>query len=269
MGSSINFNFGIFIKPLVDEFGWSRSAVSAGFSIFMLVGSASAILSGGLADRYGTRRVVIFGTLLVFMSMVLVSRIQNIWEYYLLIGVLGGLGRSALNTPILAFIQRSFTRNRGLATGLAGSGGGLGILLSAPLIGYLITSYGWRNSYIALGFIIVAFTLPAVAFIRPVKKSDLEENPRTSGRPKLQEAVPLPEASQGMARIVRAGGLFPQTVGAVPGQSPSGVVFLQAPLGIDFEPAHRFFRWKRVPHRLDGCREGRVGIGRRDFAHGR
>ncbi|MDP6278598.1 MAG: MFS transporter [Nitrospinota bacterium] len=135
VGTSLNFNFGIFIKPLVEEFDWSRTTVSAGFSVFMLAGSFSAILTGGLADRYGTRRVVFFGTIMIAAAMFAASRIQTAWEFYLAVGVLAGVGRSAFNTPVLAFIQRSFTRNRGLATGLAGSGGGLGIFLAAPLLG--------------------------------------------------------------------------------------------------------------------------------------
>ncbi len=203
VASSLNFNFGIFIKPLVDDFGWSRTSVSAGFSIYMLIGAANAILAGGLADRFGTRRVVFTGMLLIAASLLLASGLQEIWEFYLLVGVLAGLGRSAFITPILAFIQRSFTHNRGLATGLAGSGGGLGILLSAPLIGYIISNYGWRSAYLLMGGIVIALTLPALYFIRPPSAARAEGGGKPTGPPKRREAAPLPEASLGMGEIVK------------------------------------------------------------------
>ncbi len=201
-GTSLNFNFGIFIKPLVEEFDWSRTTVSGGFSLFMLAGSFSAILAGGLADRYGTRRVVIFGTFMIAAGMFLASRIQSAWEFYLVVGVLAGIGRSAFNTPVLAFIQRSFTHNRGLATGLAGSGGGLGIFLAAPLLGFLIASTGWRFSYLMMGIAILVLALPALFFLRPPKDSDTDKG-KFGAKSGQREIDPLPEASLGMVAIIK------------------------------------------------------------------
>lgn len=203
LGSSLNFNFGIFLKPLTDEFSWARSSVSAGFSIFMITGSASAILAGAMADKFGTRRVVVIGTLLITLAMILASRMQSIWEFYLLIGVISGLGRSAFNTPILAFIQRAFTQNRGLATGLAGAGGGLGILMTAPILGYLIGTYGWRVSYAVMGAAVLVLTLPAIWFIKAEKNPDTEGNAKRAKSATYQEAAMLPEASLGVREIMK------------------------------------------------------------------
>jgi len=203
LGSSINFNFGIFLKPLSDEFGWARSSVSAGFSIFMITGSASAILAGAMADKFGTRRIVIAGTLMITLAMILASRLESIWEFYLLIGVVSGLGRSAFNTPILTFIQRAFTQNRGLATGLAGAGGGLGILMTAPILGHIIASYGWRVSYIVMGSAVLVLTLPAVSFIKAEKVTDTPGGVKSTKKTTYREAAMLPEASLGVMEIMR------------------------------------------------------------------
>ena len=203
LGSSINFNFGIFLKPLSEEFGWARSSVSAGFSIFMITGSASAILAGAMADKFGTRRIVIAGTLMITLAMILASRLESIWEFYLLIGVVSGLGRSAFNTPILTFIQRAFTQNRGLATGLAGAGGGLGILMTAPILGHIIASYGWRVSYIVMGSAVLVLTLPAVSFIKAEKVSDTPGGAKSTKKTTYREAAMLPEASLGVMEIMR------------------------------------------------------------------
>jgi len=203
LGSSINFNFGIFIKPLLDEFSWSRSAISAGFSIFMLVGAVCAILAGGLADRFGARNVIIGGALLIAGTMLFASRLQNIWEFYLLVGVFAGIGRSAFNTPILAYIQRTFSRNRGLATGIAGAGSGLGLLLTAPLLGYFIATFGWRASYLAIGAVVLVVAIPAVWNLRPTAELESDGGTHPPGAPRHQEVAPLPEASQGMSQILR------------------------------------------------------------------
>jgi MFS family permease len=203
LGSSINFNFGIFLKPLSEEFGWARSSVSAGFSIFMITGSASAILAGAMADKFGTRRIVIAGTLMITLAMILASRLESIWEFYLLIGVVSGLGRSAFNTPILTFIQRAFTQNRGLATGLAGAGGGLGILMTAPILGHIIASYGWRVSYIVMGSAVLVLTLPAVSFIKAEKVTDTPGGVKSTKKTTYREAAMLPEASLGVMEIMR------------------------------------------------------------------
>jgi predicted MFS family arabinose efflux permease len=180
LASGLMFSFGIFVKPLGSAFDWSRSSISAGYSIFMVVGSLSAILMGRLSDRYGARKVVILGTIFNVIALGLASVMNSLWQFYLLIGVLLGLGRSSYSIAVVAYVQRAFTHNRGLATGLAGSGSGLGILLLAPLTGYLISAHGWRSAYAALGVVTLFLVIPAAVYLRPVKKEDTDGPPTPS-----------------------------------------------------------------------------------------
>ena len=106
--SFLNFNFGIFIKPLEGEFQWSRTSISSAYSIYMIIGSFAAILTGELSDRYGAQKIILIGMLLSGVSLFLASTLNTIWEFYIYIGVLAGLSRSALNTPIFAYIQKTF-----------------------------------------------------------------------------------------------------------------------------------------------------------------
>lgn len=213
VSSGMNFNFGIFIKPLSTEFGWSRSTVSAGFSIFMFTVSATAILAGGLADRFGTRRAVLFGTVLLGIGLVASSKIQNLWHFYILAGVMQGVGRSFFMVPIQIFLPRAFMNNRGLATGLAGAGTGAGILFLPPLTGYLVYAYGWRSTYLILGISAFAIALPFIAFLRMPRrtarseavKKDAAHPAEGAGTPPRQAAEPtrVPEASQSMRAIMK------------------------------------------------------------------
>ncbi len=203
LSTGLMFSFGIFIKPLGSAFDWSRSSVSAGYSIFMIVGSMSAILMGRLSDRYGARKVVILGTVLNVIALGLASLMQNLWQFYLLIGLMLGLGRSAYSISTIAYVQRAFTHNRGLATGLAGAGSGLGVLVIAPLTGYLILAYGWRSAYAALAVLTLFLVIPAVIYLRPLMQKDLDGQPAPPGSKKRRETALLPEASKSMGEIVK------------------------------------------------------------------
>lgn len=204
LASGLMFNFGIFLKEVESAFEGSRSGVSAGYSIFMLVGFASAILMGHLSDRYGARKIVILGTVLNVIALGFASVMQSVWQFYLLIGVMLGLGRSAYSIATVAYIQRAFTQNRGLATGLAGSGSGLGISMMAPLASYLILAYGWRSAYLILGVVTLLLAIPASVYLRPVKQEDAGTHPAPSSKSSnVRETATLPEASKSMGEIMK------------------------------------------------------------------
>jgi len=105
-------------------------------------------------------------------------------------------------TPVQAYIQRSFTRNRGLATGLAGSGSGMGIVLIAPLTGYLIALSGWRFAFLILGAVFLAVAIPAALLMRPLREEGAAPRPAGAAVTHIHHDI-LPEASEGMRTIVR------------------------------------------------------------------
>ncbi len=202
--SGLNFLFGIFLNPLIDEFAWNRSTASAAYSINMSMIAFSSMIAGGLSDKFGTRPVLLVGLLVAGSALFLSFFINNLWQYFLFAGVMAGLGRAAIATPVQAFIQRNMTRNRGLATGLAGSGAGVGILALAPLTGYFVNVHGWRMAYVLLGVLFMCVSIPAALALRPARQRESVGN-----RPKATQEAPeestqiLPEASMGMREILR------------------------------------------------------------------
>ena len=155
--------FGVFFKPLSAEFGWTRAMTSGAISLTVVLSGLFGILAGRLTDRFGPKLVtIVFGSFLV-LSHLLMSQITNLWQFYLVYGLFVSIGVSPLTVPLLATVARWFVKRRGLMTGIVLSGLSFGQMIMAPTVGWLILNYGWRDSYIILGFIILAFfSLPAL-----------------------------------------------------------------------------------------------------------
>src|SRR5882724_6858361 len=97
--------FGVFLPVLAEAFGWSRGAVSTALSINLVVGGLAGFGIGALADRYGPRVMLILTVALAGMAFALVSKVHALWQIYLFVGILGGIGTSSfylLSTTTIA-----------------------------------------------------------------------------------------------------------------------------------------------------------------------
>jgi len=166
--SLLVYTFGVFLKPLTEEFGWSREAVSASFGIAAITVAVCSPPLGLLLDRAAPRRIilpclVVFGT--AFASLSLLT--PRLWHLYLVFCVLGAVGNGTAQMAYSRAVASWFDRRRGLALALVMSGGAIGAIVLPPLAAALIRSAGWRAAYLALGGMALAIGLPAVAlFIR-------------------------------------------------------------------------------------------------------
>ena len=155
IGFGISNTFGIFYKPMLTEFGWARADTVFAYSLGTFMMAILSIVTGWLTDKLGPRIVVtIFGSFLG-ISYLLMSKVSNLWQFYLYYGVLASIGMSITATPIMATVARWFVRRRGLMTGIVQAGLGIGGLVIAPLTGWLILNYGWRTAYWVLGVIAI------------------------------------------------------------------------------------------------------------------
>src|SRR2546422_9168159 len=127
IASGLYFSFPVFFVALLEEFGWSRGATAAAFSISSVVQGALSPMIGILVDRLGPRRVMLGGACLLGAACVLSSRIGSLWSLYLIVGVLAATGLCAGSWgPSGALIARGFTERRGRLLGPAFSGLGAG-----------------------------------------------------------------------------------------------------------------------------------------------
>jgi MFS family permease len=174
-GPILSFTFGVFLKSLSQEFGWSRAQISLAFSLSTLVLSGILPFIGKLVDRFGARKVIVPSALffgLCVMSFSLLS--ASLWHFYviyLLVGIVGG-GTSPL--PYASVISHWFDKRRGLALGLVMVGLGLGTFITPSLAQVLITYVGWRHAYMLLGLMVIVIVIPAVGLF-------LKETPQMLG----------------------------------------------------------------------------------------
>ncbi|MFC2008327.1 MFS transporter [Chloroflexota bacterium] len=159
------FSFGIFLKPILEEFGWTRAMTSGAISIVSGVAGLSGILMGRLTDRYGARMLITIGALLGGLGYLLLSQISSLWQLYVYFGVTVGICIGSAWTPINATVSKLFDEKRVLALGITNSGITAGRILLPPIVAYVTTGYQWRQACIMLAFIVWAVAIPAVMLL--------------------------------------------------------------------------------------------------------
>src|SRR5205823_32653 len=142
VGFGCAYTFSAFLEPLQRDFGASRGSVSLVFSLAGFLYFGLGIVSGPLADRWGSRRLAIAGMLLVGLGLAAASVARSLGEIYLAYGLGVGLGVGLSYVPVVGAVQRWFVRRRGFASGLAVSGIGVGTLVMPPLAALLIALVG-------------------------------------------------------------------------------------------------------------------------------
>jgi len=157
----VQYSFGIFLKPLSEDFGWSRTLVSGAASLFMFSRGALAILTGRATDRYGPGLTVAIGGFFLGLGLLLTSLISDAWQLYLFYGLMVGFGLSVAFAPLVATASRWFVSKRGLAIGIVVAGIGMGTVVMSPLARYLISLFEWRLSYVIIGPLAWIISLPA------------------------------------------------------------------------------------------------------------
>jgi MFS family permease len=196
--SGLRAVFGVYIKPMEAEFGWSRGALSGAAAVSLLLLGAAGPLVGRLADRWGPRRVIVISLVLLGLGAVTSSMVQALWHVYLTAGLLLALGAGgvAMNTGA-TLVARWFEKRRGLAIGIAGGAMSAGQLVVIPLATALTLWFGWRASFFWLGIGLVALILPVGALL-------IRNDPEAHGLGAYGATGPVQTSAQAAA-IQRAG----------------------------------------------------------------
>jgi len=167
-GSGIRAVFGVFIKPIEGEFGWTRQQLSGAAALSLFVLGAVGPMVGWLADVWGPRRVMLLATAVLGVGTILASFVGHLWQMYVTAGVLMAAGAGGLGIATTATVAaRWFVARRGLILGILGGAMSAGQMLVVPLSMLLISLYGWRASFLWLGVGILVLALPVIlAFVR-------------------------------------------------------------------------------------------------------
>jgi len=180
--------FGIFFKPVLTEFGWTRAMTSGAFSLSMIMHGLLGIVMGRLTDRFGPRVVIALCGLLLGLGYLLMSQISDVWQLYLFYGMIIGIGMGGAFVPLVSTVARWFVARRSMMTGIIIAGFGIGGLIIPPVAGYLISIYGWRISYIILGSLILVVVVLAAQFLKrdPTKMGQLPYGDNKRGEDELK-----------------------------------------------------------------------------------
>lgn len=144
------YSFTTFFDSLQTEFGATRAETSLIFSIATAAFFGLGIISGPLTDTAGPRLVTLFGIVVVAAGLALAAFSGELWQVFLAIGVGLGVGVGFVYVPAIASVQPWFDKRRGLASGIAVTGIGVGTLVVPPIAAWMIEWGGWRATYIAL-----------------------------------------------------------------------------------------------------------------------
>jgi MFS family permease len=156
------------LKPIAEELGGLRSVPSGAMSLAMLGTGVGGLAMGWVAERVGVRAVVMFGAVMVCAGLALSSR-GEVWQLYVGHGLLIGLiGNSAINAPLYIYVTKWFERRRGTALALIASGPNAAGAFWPPLFERAIAAYGWRETMVTFGLVVVGIVVPLAAlFLRP------------------------------------------------------------------------------------------------------
>ena len=169
VSQSIGMSAGIMVAPLSDPdgaFGWSIGRIGAGLAVYYLFGAVFSPVSGWLADRYGTRKMMMAAGAMFFASMFLLGIITALWQFFLVFGVMLATTQSIAMVPLIAAVNGWFRRRLGLAVGLLWAAGGLGAAAMAPGVASLLENVGWQGTFWTVGVVGGAMIFLMVPFFR-------------------------------------------------------------------------------------------------------
>lgn len=190
-GPVLGFTFGVFLKPIMADTGWSRGTVSFALSVGGIFSAIAVPILGRMMDRWSIRRVALPGIVLYSLCLGLVGLSPKVFWVFTLLFALAEM-TSAIQTPLgyAKAISAWFDPRRGLALGIALAGVGLGGSLIPQLANTLITHVGWRGAYASLALLTLAIAFPAVAlWIREPRPGEGERRLAAAARGLLPGAT--------------------------------------------------------------------------------
>jgi MFS family permease len=184
--------YSVFYVVLIDEFSWQRAESAGAMAISQIVYTLSAPFIGGLIHRYGPRKVVVPGILILIIGLALCSRIESLGQFYLYYGLPVGYGVTCISMVSFAvIISRWFDAQRGLAIGIASAGTGMGLFVLVPFTQKMISSFGWNNAYLVLAGLVAIFLLPTNLIFLKHRPQDMGLLP--DGKAKLRDNAQAPD----------------------------------------------------------------------------
>ncbi len=189
--ASILATFGVFLVPIATDFGWPRASVSGVLGLVAVVNAVLYPFVGRAMDRFGSRRILISGNVVLAASIALLSRSTgSMVQFYLLFALIGVGGSLAGSAMFCKVVSNWFDARRGLMLGVtAGVGNGVGATVMPIVAGLLVTAYGWRSAYVGIAAIVLLVGFPILFLLLR------DAPPRVEAKEIVLEGLSLREAA--------------------------------------------------------------------------
>ena len=160
-------SYSLLLPAFIAEFHWAHSAAALPFSLAMVMWGVMQPVTGALADRWGTRPVILGGILVSTLGFVTLGTAQSLWQIALGFGVLIGTANSACGSIIWALLIAKWFpgARRGAAVGLLQAATPASPIVLAPLLFVMMAQYGWRTAALGLGLVLLLFAFPLAYLI--------------------------------------------------------------------------------------------------------
>jgi len=190
----IFYSYGVFFKALAADIGGSRLEISFGLTIMNIAVAIVAPFLGHALDRRSIRNIMCCGGMLMATGFFLASRMNTLWQYYILLGSFLGLG--AIMTGGLAgstLLANWFFRRRGMALGISTMGVSLSGMVMAPVATQLIAANGWRYTFVIYGCVVLGLATPLVWLVIINRPEDIGLSPDGAEHVPLTDRADVPE----------------------------------------------------------------------------
>jgi len=204
--SGIRNVFGIYIKPMEAELGWTRGALSGAAALSLFLLGAVSPWVGRMADRWSARRLIVTSLAVLGVGAIAMGLSQRLWHIYVTAGILMAAGSGGAGIGSGApMVMRWFKARRGLAMGLLAGGMSAGQLIIIPLATAMTVALSWRTSTVCLGAALLVLVLPLAYLL--LRDSPEESGLRAYGA--SETAAPMAEAAApqtGRVTVIQAAG---------------------------------------------------------------
>ena len=165
---------GFFMRPLNQEFGWSRTQVALVQTIARFVEAGVTFFIGPLIDKYGPRALMPIGAVIVGLAMMATTQIETIWQFWLLRGVVVAVGFTFMGHMVTnVAVNKWFVRKRGRAIAFAGMGSNIGNVIMTPATVWILAVYDWRTSFVVFAVVTWLVVLIPSAILMRRQPEDL------------------------------------------------------------------------------------------------
>ena len=181
---------------MTSALGWSRTTFTGAVTLQTIVTLFVAPIVGPLLDRYGPRVIMVFGATVAMVGYLLLGRVSEPWQFYLLYTAAASLGLNEVGNLVTSVtVSKWFVRMRGRALAMTSGGINVGQIVFAPFSAFLIVQLGWRAAWAVLGVVVAAVILPPAILLMRRTPEDMGLQP--DGAPATPpSASPDPGAPQ-------------------------------------------------------------------------